>query len=59
MTTALEHSIWLSTDAHPPEEDLRKLLSVDGSLWITIDDNECTLSESALCDEVFGASEFR
>ena len=35
----LEHSKWLSM-IYPRIELLRELLSEDGSLWITIDDNE-------------------
>jgi adenine-specific DNA-methyltransferase len=35
----LEHSVWLSLMRHRLEI-LRNLMSEDGSLWITIDDNE-------------------
>ena len=38
-------------------EIIRRLLSVDGSLWITIDDNEAHYLK-VLCDEVFGRSNF-
>jgi adenine-specific DNA-methyltransferase len=34
-----EHSIWLSM-MYPRLELLRELLSEDGSIWVTIDDNE-------------------
>ena len=36
---------------------LRRLLSDDGSLWITIDDNEAHYLK-ILCDEVFGRMNF-
>jgi adenine-specific DNA-methyltransferase len=36
----LEHSLWLSL-MRDRLEILRRLLSEDGSIWITIDDNEC------------------
>jgi adenine-specific DNA-methyltransferase len=48
----LEHSIWLSL-MRDRLEIIRRLLSEDGSLWITIDDNECHYLK-VLCDEVFG-----
>ena len=38
-------------------ELLRNLLSEDGSIWITIDDNECHYLK-VLCDEVFGRRNF-
>ena len=34
-----EHSLWLSM-MYPRLELLRELLSEDGSIWVTIDDNE-------------------
>lgn len=52
----LEHSIWLGL-MRDRLEILRRLLSEDGSLWITIDDNECHYLK-VLCDEVFGRSNF-
>jgi adenine-specific DNA-methyltransferase len=52
----VEHSIWLSM-MRARLEILRKLLSVDGSLWITIDDNEAHYLK-VLCDEVFGRVNF-
>ncbi len=52
----IEHSIWLSL-IRDRLEILCRLLSVDGSLWITIDDNECHYLK-VLCDEVFGRSNF-
>jgi len=52
----LEHSIWLSL-LRDRLELLRKLLSPQGSLWITIDDNECHYLK-VLCDEIFGRNNF-
>ncbi|MBL7205778.1 MAG: site-specific DNA-methyltransferase [Desulfobacteraceae bacterium] len=52
----VEHSIWLSL-MRDRLELLRRLLSEDGSLWITIDDNECHYLK-VLCDEVFGRGNF-
>lgn len=52
----LEHSIWLSL-IRDRLEIIRRLLADDGSLWITIDDNECHYLK-VLCDEVFGRSNF-
>ena len=48
----LEHSIWLGL-MRDRLEIIRRLLSGDGSLWITIDDNEAHYLK-VLCDEVFG-----
>lgn len=48
----VEHSIWLSL-MRDRLELIKRLLSDDGSLWITIDDNECHYLK-VLCDEVFG-----
>lgn len=48
----VEHSIWLSL-MRDRLEIIRRLLSDDGSLWITIDDNEAHYLK-VLCDEVFG-----
>ena len=52
----LEHSIWLSL-MRDRLEIMRNLLSEDGSLWITIDDNEAHYLK-VLCDEVFGRVNF-
>jgi len=52
----LEHSIWLGL-MRDRLEIIRRLLSEDGSLWITIDDNECHYLK-VLCDEIFGRSNF-
>jgi adenine-specific DNA-methyltransferase len=52
----LEHSIWLSL-MRDRLEIIRRLLSEDGSLWITIDDNEAHYLK-VLCDEIFGRGNF-
>lgn len=52
----LEHSIWLGL-MRDRLEIIRRLLADDGSLWITIDDNEAHYLK-VLCDEVFGRSNF-
>jgi adenine-specific DNA-methyltransferase len=52
----IEHSLWLSL-MRDRLELLRTLLSEDGSLWITIDDNEAHYLK-VLCDEVFGRKNF-
>jgi len=52
----IEHSLWLSL-MKPRLELLRRLLSNDGSLWISIDDDECHYLK-VLCDEVFGRNNF-
>ena len=52
----LEHSIWLGL-MRDRLEIIRNLLSDDGSLWITIDDNEAHYLK-VLCDEVFGRGNF-
>ena len=52
----IEHSIWLSL-MRDRLELIRRLLSDDGSLWITIDDNEAHYLK-VMGDEVFGRSNF-
>jgi len=52
----LEHSIWLGL-MRDRLEIIRRLLADDGSLWITIDDNEAHYLK-VLCDEVFGRQNF-
>lgn len=52
----LEHSRWLSM-MYPRLVLLRELLSEDGSIWVTIDDNEGHYLK-VLMDEVFGRSNF-
>ena len=52
----VEHSIWLSL-MRDRLEIIRRLLSDDGSLWITIDDNEAHYLK-VMCDEIFGRTNF-
>ena len=52
----LEHSIWLQL-MRDRLELLRNLLSVDGTLWISIDDDESHYLK-VLCDEIFGRQNF-
>jgi adenine-specific DNA-methyltransferase len=52
----LEHSIWLGL-MRDRLEAIRQLMSDDGSLWVTIDDNEAHYLK-VLCDEVFGRANF-
>ena len=52
----LEHSLWLSL-MRDRLEIIREILKVDGSLWITINDNEAHYLK-VLCDEIFGRSNF-
>jgi len=52
----LEHSIWLGL-IRDRLEIIRKLMSDDGTLWITIDDHEAHYLK-VLCDEIFGRLNF-
>jgi adenine-specific DNA-methyltransferase len=52
----LEHSQWLSM-MYPRLVLLRELLAADGSIWVSIDDNEGHYLK-ALMDEVFGRKNF-
>lgn len=52
----VEHSLWL-TLMRDRLEIIRTLLADEGSLWITIDDNEAHYLK-VLCDEIFGRSNF-
>jgi len=52
----LEHSQWL-TMMYPRLVLLRELLAEDGSIWVTIDDNEAHYLK-VLMDEVFGRKNF-
>jgi adenine-specific DNA-methyltransferase len=52
----LEHSVWLSL-MRDRLELIAKLLSDDGSLWISIDDNEAHYLK-VMCDEIFGRLNF-
>ncbi len=52
----LEHSQWLSM-MYPRLQMLKDLLSEDGSIWITLDDNESHYLK-VMCDEIFGRANF-
>lgn len=52
----LEHAQWLSM-MYPRMVLLRELLREDGSIWITLDDNEAHYFK-VMCDEIFGRSNF-
>lgn len=52
----IEHSLWLSL-MQSRLKVIRKLMANDGSLWITIDDNEAHYLK-VLCDELFGRMNF-
>lgn len=52
----LEHSIWLSL-MRDRLEILKRLLREDGSIWISLDDNEQAYCK-VLCDEIFGRQNF-
>lgn len=52
----LEHSKWLSM-MYPRLELLQELLAEDGSIWVTIDDNEAHYLK-VIMDEVFGRKNF-
>jgi len=52
----IEHSLWLSL-MRDRLELLKCLLRDDGSIWITIDDNESHYLK-VLCDEIFGRMNF-
>jgi adenine-specific DNA-methyltransferase len=52
----LEHSTWLSM-IYPRLELLRELLAEDGSIWVSIDDNEGHYLK-VMMDEVFGRGNF-
>ena len=52
----LEHSTWLSLMV-PRLKILRNLLAEDGSVWISIDDDEGHYLK-VICDEVFGRDNF-
>jgi adenine-specific DNA-methyltransferase len=52
----LEHDTWLSF-MKSRLDVLYNLLSDDGSIWISIDDNECHYLK-VLCDKIFGRKNF-
>ncbi len=53
----LEHSLWLSL-MYPRLELLRELLTEDGSIWVSIDDNEAHYLK-VMMDEVFGRKSYK
>ena len=53
---SLKHSQWLSM-MYPRLELLRDLLSADGSIWITLDDNEAHYFK-VIADEIFHRENF-
>lgn len=52
----LEHSLWL-TLMRDRLEIIRRLLSDDGSLWVTLDDGESHYFK-VMCDDIFGRYNF-
>lgn len=52
----LEHSIWLGL-MRDRLDIIRRLLTHNGSIWISIDDNEYPYLR-VLCDEIFGRANF-
>jgi len=52
----LEHAKWLSM-MYPRLELLRELLAEDGSMWVTLDDNEAHYFK-VIADEIFGRKNF-
>lgn len=52
----LEHAQWLSM-MYPRMVLLRELLAEDGSIWITLDDNEAHYFK-VMCDEILGRTNF-
>ena len=53
----LEHTQWLAL-MWPRLELLRELLAEDGSIWVSIDDNEGALPQDNYGRDVFGRSNF-
>jgi adenine-specific DNA-methyltransferase len=52
----MEHSAWLNM-MKERLSILKRLLSKDGTIWISIDDDECHYLK-VLCDEIFGRQNF-
>ena len=52
----LEHSTWLNM-MYPRLKLLRDFMREDGSIWISIDDEECHYLK-VICDEIFGRKNF-
>ena len=53
---SMEHSLWLNM-MKERLKILHRLLRIDGTIWISIDDDECHYLK-VLCDEVFGRKNF-
>ena len=53
---SFEHSLWLDM-MKERLKILQRLLRKDGTIWISIDDNECHYLK-VLCDEIFGRKNF-
>lgn len=53
---SMEHSLWLDM-MKERLTILHRLLKVDGTIWISIDDDECHYLK-VLCDEIFGRKNF-
>jgi len=52
----VEHSLWLSL-MRDRLDQLKNLLALNGSLWISVDDNESHYLK-VMCDEIFGRANF-
>jgi len=52
----IEHSLWLNLITHRLKI-LHNLLSKEGTIWITLDDNEVHYCK-VICDEIFGRHNF-
>jgi adenine-specific DNA-methyltransferase len=52
----MEHTLWLSM-MYPRLELLHELLDEKGSIWVSIDDNECHYLKTMM-DEIFGRNNF-
>ena len=52
----MEHTLWLSM-MYPRLELLKQFMKEDGSIWISIDDEEQAYLKS-ICDEIFGRNNF-
>ena len=52
----LEHTVWLSM-MYPRLEILWELLSEEGSIWVTLDDNEAHYAKVVM-DEIFGRKSY-
>lgn len=52
----MEHTLWLSM-MYPRLELLREFLREDGSIWVSIDDDECHYLK-VMMDEIFGRKNF-